>query len=152
MVKNMLMMGVVMVMAAAAAGASRAEDAFGIPVYPGAKQDAMTQKKCGQRADMKCFRTTDDFSKVLAFYEKQPALEMTQFARSMPPDMLKEQRTGKKKVFELCRKPASELCGFAELPAVRLNSPWSTKANLSPAAKLEEYDGQDVFIMITGKK
>jgi hypothetical protein len=150
MVKNILMMS--MVLLASAVCTAQAEEAFGIPVYPGAKQDAATQKKCGQRKDMKCFRTSDDFSKVMAFYEKQANLETTSFYKAMPPAMQKDQRTGKKKVSELCRKPAGDMCGIAELPAVRLNSPWSTNWNISPAAKPEEYDGKDVIIMITEKK
>lgn len=142
---------VCLVMLLMAAGTAQAEDAFGIPVYPGARSDESTQKKCAGLPKAKCFRTSDDFSKVLAFYEKQPNLETSQLYRSMPPSMQQDQRTGKKKVFELCRKPASQMCGMGELPALRLNSPWSTKANISPAAKLEAYDGKDVFIMITDK-
>ena len=131
---------------------AQAEQAFGIPVYPGAIQDAATKKKCGQLQNMKCYRTSDDFSKVLAFYEKQPNLELTELYKSLPPAMQQDQRTGKNKVFELCRKGAGPMCGMGELPAVRINSPWSTNWNISPAAKLEEYDGKDVFIMITEKK
>ncbi len=149
-VKKILVLSMVYLVSAVCT--AQAEQAFGIPVYPGAKQDAATQKKCGKMKNMKCYRTSDDFSKVLAFYEKQTNLEPPEVYKSMPPDMQKDMRTGQKKVFELCRKGAGSMCGMGELPAVRLNQPWSTNWNISPAAKLEQYDGKDVFIMITEKK
>ena len=129
------------------------DERFGIPVYPGAKSDAATVKRCtfidqsGKKAQ--CFRTSENFGKVLAFYRQQTILETTQLYASMPPAMQKNQVEGPKKSFDLCKKGSGDMCGFANPPAVRIMSPWSMNPNISPATKSEKYEHQDVLIVIT---
>jgi hypothetical protein len=151
MFKKIVMSGAVCLLLTA--WSVKAEERFGLQVYPGAKSDAATAKFCsnldpsGKKAQ--CFRTGDDFAKVNAFYEGQASLELTAFGKSMPPDMRAKQLTGPKKVSEFCRKGASEMCGFAELPAVRIVSPWTLTKNISPAAPLDKYEHKDIVIAIT---
>ncbi len=136
-----------------AAGGVFGEERFGIQVYPGAKSDASTKKKCdfvdrsGKSAQ--CFRTSDDFGKVLAFYQKQANLELPQMVKDMPPEMRKNLVQGPKKSFDFCKKGSSDMCGLGQLPAVRINSPWTMNPNISPAAKPDKYEHKDVLIMIT---
>ncbi|MDA8099016.1 MAG: hypothetical protein M0042_05265 [Nitrospiraceae bacterium] len=139
----------------ATAGAVRAEEKFGIPVYPGAKSDELAKKRCefidrtGKTAQ--CFRTSDDFSKVYAFYKKQANLEPPQIFATMPPNMQKDMLEGQKRHFDFCKKGSSDMCGFADMPAVRIMSPWSMNPNISPAAKPSEYGNKDVLLIITNK-
>lgn len=133
------------------APAARAESVFGVEVYPGARRHELADEYC-RRFDIslktvRCFRTTDDFSKVLAFYAKQSVLEETEFSRSMPKMFRDNLINGPKKVWEWCRKGKDEQCE-AFIPAVRIASPWSDNLNLSPATPPEEYPAKDVIIFI----
>lgn len=134
----------------AVAPTARAEDAFGIPVYPGARTDKLSEGYC-RRVDaalktVRCYRTSDDFAKVLAFYEKQ-GLGYMPFWESMPKEMKDNLIRGKKKVMEWCRKPKDAGCEMM-MPAVRIVSPWSDNLNLSPTTPPEQYPGKDVLIFI----
>ncbi len=75
---------VLLIFGALAAGA---EERFGIPVYPGAKTDVSTawyakkyaegfEKRLKNKAVLEvfCYRTGDDFAKVMTFYKQQPKL------------------------------------------------------------------------------
>jgi hypothetical protein len=71
-------------------GPAAAAEVFGIPVYPGASTDDAAVSFCaaaamqlhlqlqvrGLRADIMCFRTSDAFSRVVGFYERQPLQRM----------------------------------------------------------------------------
>ncbi len=65
-------------------GKADAEERFGVPVYPGAKGDAATGAYCAafnqeslqqargqQVSETACFRTNDDFAKVVSFYQHE---------------------------------------------------------------------------------
>ncbi len=67
--------------------AARAEERFGVEVYPGARSDASTEAYCAefnresvqqakgqQVSDAACFRTADDFTKVVGFYQHDKAV------------------------------------------------------------------------------
>ncbi len=61
-----------------------AEERFGVPIYPGAKKDAVADAYCttfnteslqqarGQQvSEAACFRTGDDFTKVVGYYQHE---------------------------------------------------------------------------------
>ncbi len=53
-----------------------AEERFGVPVYPNAKDDAATSRKLKNAMGIEaaCFQTTDSVVDVTAFYSKQSGL------------------------------------------------------------------------------
>jgi hypothetical protein len=70
-----------------------AEEHFGVKAYPNVKTDASTDRYCRRyvqgsenatkkaghasiRTEAYCFRTSDDFARVAAFYRKQKGLEL----------------------------------------------------------------------------
>jgi hypothetical protein len=57
---------------------ARAEEKHGVAVYPGAKYDAATSGALRESMgfDAACYRTGDEVGKVMAFYQKQPGLEL----------------------------------------------------------------------------
>ncbi len=135
--------------------AARAETAFGIQVYPDARKDKLSDGYC-QRVDaslrtVRCFRTSDDFAKVMAFYEKQ-GLAHTRLWTSLPQSMRDDFTKGKKKVMEWCRAGKDERCTEMMRPSVRIVSPWSDNLNLSPATPPEKYPAKDVLIFIRAEK
>lgn len=57
----------------------RAEEKFGVPVYPGAAYDEATTQfvtKMSADAEVACYRTDDEAAKVVEFYEKQPGMDV----------------------------------------------------------------------------
>lgn len=67
--------------------AAEAEERFGAPVYPGARSDAATEAYCQafnresvqqakgrQESEARCFRTGDDFTRVVGFYQHEKAV------------------------------------------------------------------------------
>ncbi len=132
----------------------RAEKVFGVELYPGAKSDAVTDKACGSLAGaaagktVRCFRTSDDFAKVYAFYANDPVLELSPMLKGMSPDARETFLVrGPKKSFDWCVKAKQEKCGFG-IPSVRIKTPWSTNANISPATPMNQYEGKDVLVVI----
>lgn len=94
---NKIMPCLAVVLLLSAAHFAAAEDRFGIPVYPGAKTDGSTawyakkyaegfDKRLKNKASLEvhCYRTGDDFEKVLAFYKKQPQLMLLTAAEQGP--------------------------------------------------------------------
>jgi hypothetical protein len=134
------------------APAARGESAFGIEVYPGARQDKLSDGYC-RRVDaslktVRCFRTSDSFAKVRAFYDNLSTLELMPMAKSMPADYREQTfARGEKKVWEWCRKEKDAACE-GMLPSVRIVSPWSDNLNLSPTTPASAYPGKDVIIFI----
>ncbi len=72
---------------AAGTGVAGAEERFGVAVYPGATNDAVTEAYCAsfnvesvkqtknqQVSEAACFRTGDDFMKVVGFYQHDKAV------------------------------------------------------------------------------
>lgn len=59
-------------------GDARAEEKHGVTVYPGARYDAAASGNVQEamKRDAACYRTGDEPSKVVAFYKKQPGLEI----------------------------------------------------------------------------
>jgi hypothetical protein len=68
-------------------GVAGAEERFGVAVYPGATSDAFTAAHCAdfnaesvkqargqQVSEAACFRTSDDFTKVVGFYQHDKAV------------------------------------------------------------------------------
>ena len=142
MLKTAVVM-VSMVLAFSVVGTARAEEYFGIPVYPGAKKDAATEAVCKitDRSGkyMYCFRTADAFEKVLAFYQKQPKLK-TPGATRMP--------SSKFAVF--CPDAQAECTGFSfKGLSVIINNPWTAKAN--PPINEKDFENKDVIIKIINK-
>ena len=77
----------VILVLAAGIGAAGAEERFGVAVYPGARSDAATEAYCAafnresiqqakgrQDSETACFRTGDDFTKVVGFYQHDKAV------------------------------------------------------------------------------
>ena len=54
-----------------------AEDKLGVPVYPGAKFDAVDTKTAKQLVtDAACYQCVDNIAKVVDFYKKQAGLKL----------------------------------------------------------------------------
>ena len=55
---------------------AQAADSFGVTVYPGAKEDAATNKFVNEKLKVtgSCFRTADSLAKVVDFYSKQQGM------------------------------------------------------------------------------
>jgi hypothetical protein len=80
-------MVMVLVLVFCAAGGAQAEERFGVQVYPGAVRDARTDAYCSafnaesvkqargqQESESQCFRTGDEFTKVVGFYQHEKAV------------------------------------------------------------------------------
>ncbi len=78
---------VLILVLAAGASAASAEERFGVAVYPGAKSDAYSEAYCAafnqeslqqakgqQTSEAACFRSGDDFKKVVGFYQHDKAV------------------------------------------------------------------------------
>ena len=126
-------------------GAARAEELFGIQVYPGARKDAAADKFCnmvdpsGKYAV--CFRTSDTFEKVAAFYKKQANLKAGMHLASEGMSFA-----------AFCPKGQDSCPGFTDGVDVTLNSPWSANVKMPPNAKAGDFENKDVRIRIYNKE
>jgi hypothetical protein len=122
-----------------------AEEFSGIAVYPGARRDAAADAYCkhfdAAGNASRCFRTTDAFDKVVAFYAKQKGLKAPRFGQMKLPGS----STG---VF--CAKLQDD-CTLTAMKGTQvvLDSPWTTQ--LDKPVPVEKFENKDVLVRIVDK-
>jgi hypothetical protein len=124
---------------------ARAEEHFGIPLYPGAKPDAASANYC-RTVDPSgkfalCFRTSDSFEKVSAFYKNQPNLKKGMALNS-----------GGFNSAIFCPKGQEQCPDLMKGVDVSLNTPWSANMKMPPNAKAADFENKDVRIRIWNRE
>ena len=122
-----------------------AEEFSGIPVYPGARRDAVADAYCkaydATGSSSRCFRTSDPFDKVLQFYATQPGLKQPRFGAMKTPGS---------SVGLFCPK-AQEECTLTTMKGMQvvLQNPWTGEVN--KPVPVEKYENKDVLVRIVNK-
>ena len=132
-------------LALAITSSASGEEFSGIEVYPGAKRDPLADAYCkaydaaGEAS--RCFRTSDGFEKVAAFYSRQPALKRPRFGPMKRPGA---------SVGIFCAR-TDDACTLTTMKGTQvvLMQPWT--AQVKKPVPVDQYENKDVLVRIVDK-